>query len=63
MSYAFRPETMENDVTVTYSAGIQSRRARDSDTIATVGRLRHGLVLLHLAWNRKDCQSLVDEVG
>ncbi len=51
--YAFRPETRENDVTVTYSAGIKSRRAGDSDTIATGGRLHHGLVLQHSAWNRK----------
>ena len=27
MSYTFRPETGENDVTVTYNAGIESRRA------------------------------------
>ncbi len=49
MSYAFRPETRENDVTVTYSAGIESRRARDSDAIITVGRLRHILALQHSA--------------
>ena len=47
MSYALRPETRENDVTVTFSAGIESRRARDSDAIVTVGRLRHVLVLQH----------------
>ncbi len=63
MLYAFRPETRENDVTVTYSAGIQSRRARDSNTIATVGRLCYVLALQHLVWNRKDYQSLVHEVG
>ena len=63
MSYTFRPETRENDVTVTYSAGIESRRARDSDAIVTVGRLRHVLVLQHTAWNRENCQSLVHEVG
>ncbi len=63
MSYTFRPETREIDVTVTYSAEIQSRRASDSDTIVTVGHLRHVLALQHSAWNRKDCQSLVHEVG
>ncbi len=45
------------------SVEIESRRARDSDTIATVGRLRHVLVLQHSAWNRENCQSLVHEVG
>ncbi len=50
-------------MTVTNNAGIQSRRAGDSDTIATVGRLRHILALQHSAWNGKDCQSLVHEVG
>ncbi len=63
MSYIFRPETRENDVTVTYSTGIESRRARDSDAIVTVGRLRHVLALQHLAWNRENCQSVVHEVG
>ena len=41
MLYAFRRETRQNDVTVTYSAEIEIRRARDSDAIVTVGRLRH----------------------
>ncbi len=63
MSYTFRHETRENDVTVTYSAGIERRRARDSDAIVTVGRLRHVLALQHSAWNRENCQSLVHEVG
>ena len=63
MSNAFMPETRENDVTVTYSAGIEGRRAKDSDTIATVGGLRHVLALQHSAWNRENCQSLVHEVG
>ncbi len=63
MSYAFRPETWENDVTVTYSAGIENRRGRDSDAIVTVEHLRHVLTLKHSAWNRENCQSLVHEVG
>ncbi len=63
MSNAFRPEAMENDVTVTCSAEIESRRARDSDTISTAGHLCHSLALQHSAWNGKDCQSLVHEVG
>ena len=50
-------------MTVTYSAGIESRRAKDSDAIVTVGRLRHVLALQHSAWNRENCQSLVHEVG
>ena len=54
---------MENDVTVTNSAGIESKRARDSGAIVTVGRLRHVLALPHSAWNRENCQSLVHEVG
>ena len=62
--YAFRPETRENDVTVTYSAEIKSGMVGDSDTIATVGRLRHVLAFQHLAWNRKDLfQLLVHKVG
>ena len=56
-------ETRENDVTVTYSAGIEGRRARDSDAIVTVGHLRHVLALQHSAWNKENCQSLVHEVG
>ncbi len=55
MSYAFRPETRENDVTVTYSAGIESERARDSDAIVTVGHLHHVLAFQHSAWNRENC--------
>ncbi len=51
MPYAFRPETRENDVTVPYSAGIESRRARDSDAIVTAGHLRNIFVLQHSAWN------------
>ncbi len=63
MPYIFSPETRENDVTVTYSAGIESRRASDSDASVTVGLLRHVLALQHSAWNREKCQSLVHEVG
>ncbi len=58
-----RPKTKENDVTVTYSDGIESRRARDSNAIVIVGRLRHVLALQHSAWNKRNCQSLVHEVG
>ncbi len=50
-------------MTVTYSAGIESMRARDSDAIVTVGSLRHVLAIQHWAWNRENCQSLVHEVG
>ncbi len=50
-------------MTVTYSAGIESRRARDSDTIVTVGHVRHVLALQHSAWDSENCQSLVHEVG
>ena len=55
MSYAFRPETRENDVTVTYSTGIESERARDSDALVTVGHLHHVLAFQHSAWNRENC--------
>ena len=41
--YAFRPAMKENDVKVTYSAGIQSRRARDSDIAITVGHHCHDI--------------------
>ncbi len=59
----FRPETRENDVTVTYSPGIESRSARDSNAIVIVGHLCHVLALQHSAWNKENCQSLVHEVG
>ncbi len=63
MFYASRPETRENDVTVIYSAEIESKKARDSDAIVTVGLLRHVLALQHSVWNRENCQLLVHEVG
>ncbi len=51
-------------MTVTYSAGIESRRARGSDAIVTVGLLRRVLVLQHSAWNTENIsQSLVHEMG
>ncbi len=58
-----RPGTRVNDVTVTYGAGKESRRARDSNAILTVERLRHVLALQHSACNKENCQSLVHEVG